>query len=560
MMRTVLYLRMSTDRQEASIPQQREALVAFAARQGHEIVGEYADEGISGDATHKRKGFQAMIRDAAGGGFDRILCWDQSRFGRFDSIEAGSWITPLRDAGVSLETMDGGVVDWSDFAGRVCYAVAQEGKHQFLRDLARSSLRGMAAKVRDGQGYYGGSTPYGYRRETVIVDRKRITTLVPDETTAPIVRRMFEAYAAAGGSLYSVVEMLNREGVRSPCRSKWKPNGCDLWRRGSVRRILTAPVYAGDLAWGRTMTGKYHARVGDEIIARRPGQRRTKNVPIVRRDAVPAIIDRDLFDTVQELMAKRKKATRRPGTVRPLSGLMTCGCCGSPMHVDGPHYRCSRGVNFGHGTRCRGSVTRAELALEAVAGGLHKNLLTPARLRAVKDRLERLVEEERKGSATDDGAALERRIADLDRQVVEGVARIPLLPKSLVPELAKGLDALRAQRDALARQREALGRAQEGDRLPVEERVAAAVAAAYGLREALRKADPAVLNHHLRALGVRVTVADATATVVVDPMAQFVETCSASVSTRNKSHAPLVTFTVPVPAGRPGPRPRRKAG
>jgi DNA invertase Pin-like site-specific DNA recombinase len=553
-MKSVLYMRMSTDRQEASISQQRDALVAFAAKQGHEIVGEYVDEGISGDATHKRKGFQAMIRAAAGGGFDRILCWDQSRFGRFDSIEAGSWITPLRDAGVSLETMDSGAVDWNDFAGRITFAVAQEGKNAFLRDLSRSSLRGMAAKIRDGRGLYGGSTPYGYRRETAIIDRKRITTLVSDEITGPIVQRMFETYAAAGGSLYSVVEMLNGEGIRSPY-------GCAQWRRSSVRRILTNPIYAGDIAWGRTMSGKYHARIGDEIVARRPGQRPAKNVPIVQRDAVPALVDRELFDRTQELLAKRKKATRRPASVRPLSGLVTCGCCGSPMHADGEHYRCSRGVDFGHGSRCTASAVRADIALDALAGGLQKNLLAPARLRAVKDRLERLVETERRATATGDTGGLDRRISDLDRQVSEGIARIPLLPKSLVPELAKNLDALRARRDALTRQRDAMGRAAPGDRLPVEDRVAQAIAAAYGLRDALRASDPAILNNLLRNLGVRVAVAPGAATVVVDPMpaAESVETCLVSEPTRNKSHTPLLSFTIAVPAGRPGPKPRRKA-
>ena len=555
MMRCVLYLRMSTDRQEASIPQQRDAIVAFAARNGREIVGEYLDEGISGDATNKRKGFQAMIRDAAGGGFDRILCWDQSRFGRFDSIEAGSWITPLRDAGVSLETIDGGVIDWSDFAGRVTFAVSQEAKHAFLRDLSRSSLRGMAAKIRDGRGIYGGSTPYGYRRETAIVDRRPVSTFALDETTAPVVRRMFHAYAEAGGSLNSVVVMLNDEGVPSPY-------GRAQWRRGSVRRVLANPIYAGDISWGRTMSGKYHARVGDEIVARRPGQRRARNVPIVHRDALPAIVDRRLFDAVQELLVVRKKATRRSRSTRPLSGLVTCGHCGSPMHVDGPHYRCSRGVDFGHNQRCGGSVARADHLLDAVADGLRRNLLASARLRSVKAKLARLVEAQRKEITAGDPAALDRRIAELDRQVAEGIARIPLLPKSLVADMAKGLDTVRSQRDALTRQREALEKAQEGDRLPVDDRVASAIAAAYGLRDALGNADPAVVNASLRSLGVRVSVAVPAGTVTVDPLAdeEIVGTCRAPVPTRDKSHGPLVSFEIALAPVRRGPRPRRAAG
>ena len=91
--RAVLYLRMSSDHQEQSIPSQRAELTAYAKRQGYTIVGEYVDEAISGDDTHKRVGFLAM-RDAAAA-FDVVLCWDQDRFGRFDLLDAGFWITHI---------------------------------------------------------------------------------------------------------------------------------------------------------------------------------------------------------------------------------------------------------------------------------------------------------------------------------------------------------------------------------------------------------------------------------------------------------------------------------
>ena len=82
------------------------------------------------DATEKRVAFQQMIRDAEEkGDFAVILCWDQDRFGRFDSIEAGRWIYPLRQAGVWLITVAQGRIDWNDFTGRVMYGIIQEGKH-----------------------------------------------------------------------------------------------------------------------------------------------------------------------------------------------------------------------------------------------------------------------------------------------------------------------------------------------------------------------------------------------------------------------------------------------
>jgi len=42
-----------------------------------------------------------------------FVCWDVERFGRFDSLEAGRWIYPLRRAGVRLHTRVDGEIDWA---------------------------------------------------------------------------------------------------------------------------------------------------------------------------------------------------------------------------------------------------------------------------------------------------------------------------------------------------------------------------------------------------------------------------------------------------------------
>jgi site-specific DNA recombinase len=97
--RAVAYYRMSTGQQEASIPRQRESVHAYAKANGYEIVREYEDTGISGDATERRTGFLGVRDDAGKGEFDVIPCWDKDRFGRFDSIEQGYRAKPLRDAG-----------------------------------------------------------------------------------------------------------------------------------------------------------------------------------------------------------------------------------------------------------------------------------------------------------------------------------------------------------------------------------------------------------------------------------------------------------------------------
>ncbi len=118
MINAVAYVRMSSDKQEASPKQQREEITKLAKRESYRILRWYTDEAVSGDATEKRIQFQQMIKDAKAGEFGAVLAWDQDRFGRFDSIEAGHWIYPLRKAGVCLVTVAQGRIDWSDFTSR----------------------------------------------------------------------------------------------------------------------------------------------------------------------------------------------------------------------------------------------------------------------------------------------------------------------------------------------------------------------------------------------------------------------------------------------------------
>jgi DNA invertase Pin-like site-specific DNA recombinase len=559
-MKVVLYLRMSTDRQDTSIGQQRTALERHAKRAGYEIVREYRDEGISGDATHKRRAFQRMIADAQAGEFDRIVCWDQSRFGRFDSIEAGSWIAPLRDAGVSLETLDGGVTDWSDSTGRITFTVQAEAKHGFLVDLARTALRGQVTKAAAADGMYGASASYGYRRETIIENRRRMTRLVPHEFEAEVVRRIFETYTGTGGTLLAVGEMLNREKIPAPRGAPW--------HRNAVRRILRNRTYVGDYVWGKTSSGKYFTRAGEEIVPRRRARRTMANDPIVHEGILPALVSRELFDEAQRLLEQRRRATRRPSSVKPLSGLLTCAKCGSPYHVNFRDYRCGRSVDFGDGSRCPGLVARGEPLLQAIAEQLQKHILAPKRLAILKTKLTRAARAMEQAAGRGDTAGLDRQIVELDRQITEGISRIPLVPKSLVPELAKGLEAKRVERDMLKRRRTAMGKKEKsGPAMP--ERIAEAIAAAYRLPQVLAEGNPAAVNEGLRRLGVRAYIDDGRARVVIDFRdpenrekhgKNASETCNAPIIVGFKSPHPLVIeFEVPVTSERPR-KTRGKAG
>ncbi len=69
--RAAIYLRKSTDQQEASIPGQRQACREYALKHGYQVVHEFVDSGISGvDSTADRREFQMLVAAAERGEFE----------------------------------------------------------------------------------------------------------------------------------------------------------------------------------------------------------------------------------------------------------------------------------------------------------------------------------------------------------------------------------------------------------------------------------------------------------------------------------------------------------
>ena len=302
MINAVGYIRMSSDKQEASPEQQRQEITALAKRDGYRIIHWYVDEGVSGDATDKRFDFQRMIRDAEGGSFQAVLCWDQDRFGRFDSIEAGHWIHPLRENGVHLVTIAQGKIDWSDFAGRMLYGIQQEGKHAYLRDLSRNVCRGLRAKAQRGE-WPAGTPPFGF------MAGKDEKLALGDPFQVRAVQRVYREYLS-GHSMMAIVEIMQEDKEPAPGLG---------WTIDTVKGILNNRLYTGDFVWGSRRTGKYNA-ASDE--------------PVEILDNHASIISMQTFDAVKKRRLEQRggKTPKRNGGSFVLAGLLKCNECGSAMY------------------------------------------------------------------------------------------------------------------------------------------------------------------------------------------------------------------------------------
>ena len=120
-----------------------------------------------------------------------------------------------------------------------------------------------------------------------------------DPATAPVVRRIFEEYAA-GEKAKDIINRLNEEGYRTVKGG--------LFNKNSIRRILQNEKYIGVYEY--------------------------KDIRV--EDGIPAIITRELFDKCQTMLQRHHRA---PAAKRDTSFLLTskifCGHCGEPMTGDG---------------------------------------------------------------------------------------------------------------------------------------------------------------------------------------------------------------------------------
>ena len=463
----VAYIRMSTDMQTDSPKQQKDEIRKLARRGRYDIIRWYEDLGISGDEVEKRPQFCRMLADASAlADFKVILCWDQDRFGRFDSLRAGFVIDPLRRIGVRLVTVAQGEIDWEDFAGRMMYSILQEGKHQYLRDLSRNVVRGMIETAKAGTRLV--APPYGYdkliynsqgdmiqrvqngQRFSKPKEWKSKLDISNNHQAVETVRWLFRTFMETDCTTRSLARSLNQRSIKNG-------NG-NCWRHEAVKRILTNPVYVGDYAFGFERCGKYY-ELGEDCeinkVIHRDIRLRRKEAPIHIQDHHPAIIDRKIFDRCQTKLAERKLTSRRPrNNCFLLSGLLFCGCCGSRMHGaryskrEGKYYRCPGST--GSSNSCKGVNIGGDDLEKCIIAKLLKLMD-----KSVRQRLKQAISKRvsmRNMLSLDQAGTLEKQLKQLDRRIERGAENLLLADAGAVQAAGAKLGEWKLERDKMAKQ------------------------------------------------------------------------------------------------------------
>ena len=331
------YLRLSREEaqggESGSITNQRSIISDYCKRNSINIVREFIDDGWSG-GNFERPGFQEMMRQLDAGGANTVITKDLSRLGR-DMRESSYYAEQFfPEHGIRyIAIADNFDTEQDNIMAPFQFAMNEV----YLRDGSRK-VRDVLKNKREN-GLYCACPPFGYRK-----DMRNNNQLVPDEITAPIVRRIFER-AADGESSRKIAMGLIEDGIIPPLkyrvlyRDNFSDEGAarvsDIWNYTTIKRILKNPVYLGHTLLGRSRKVSVKSKKKVELPK--------EDWAITQNTHEPLISER-LFDLANRNLGRGSNDFRSYEQIRKsiFSGIAVCAKCGGALCSCGTVYKGER--------------------------------------------------------------------------------------------------------------------------------------------------------------------------------------------------------------------------
>lgn len=415
--RVAAYCRVSTDReeQEHSFETQKAMYTEMIMmKPTWQMAGIYADEGITGTVAKKRPGFMKMIEDCRKGKIDMIVTKSVSRFSR-NNLDCLMYVRELKQLGIPIIFEKEGIntIQVSSELLLTLFGALSQAESE---SISMNVKLGIRQSLKNGNVRFSYKTFLGYRKGA---DGQ--PEIVPEQ--ADIVRRIYNDFLA-GATYLEIAKRLTEENVPTM-------GGGNRWFSERIKSILKNEKYKGDALLQKTY-------ITDPISKR--VKKNNGELPMYYvENSHPAIIERRIFDRVQEEIARRagKKKVKQTGTKTELgrySGkyalteLLYCGECGTPYRRctwsrDGKKkivWRCVSRLDYGK-KYCKNSPSVEESRLHnAIAAAITKKANSEEiNIGGIMNHIESF------GSQRDTDGIIQRqrRIAEIEK-VIDDLARL----------------------------------------------------------------------------------------------------------------------------------------
>ena len=321
-----LYERLSRDDnlegESYSIGNQKKLLAKVAKEKGYTNLVHFLDDGISG-VTMDRPGFVEMIRQLEQGKAAAVFVKDLSRLGR-NYIEVGRLTEEFfPDHDIRLVAVSDNI-DTAEGENELA-PIRNLFNEWYARDISKK--RRISNKIKGNAGEPMGQPPYGY-----IKDPNDPKHWIVDDEAAQVVRRVY-SMTLEGFGTEQIAAQLEKDDVLTP-RAYWLTKGIKRpgkgkqqpptkWNSFTITKILSLQEYCGDILNFKTYSKSYKnkKRIDND-----------RENWVVFQDVHEAIIERAVYEQVQQKRGKIRKRRTNNGEHNMFSGLLVCADCGSNLH------------------------------------------------------------------------------------------------------------------------------------------------------------------------------------------------------------------------------------
>ena len=321
-----LYERLSRDDnlegESYSIGNQKKLLAKVAKEKGYTNLVHFLDDGISG-VTMDRPGFVEMIRQLEQGKAAAVFVKDLSRLGR-NYIEVGRLTEEFfPDHDIRLIAVSDNI-DTAEGENELA-PIRNLFNEWYARDISKK--RRISNKIKGNAGEPMGQPPYGY-----IKDPNDPKHWIVDDEAAQVVRRVY-SMTLEGFGTEQIAAQLEKDDVLTP-RAYWLTKGIKRpgkgkqqpptkWNSSTITKILSLQEYCGDILNFKTYSKSYKnkKRIDND-----------RENWVVFQNVHVAIIERAVYEQVQQKRGKIRKRRTNNGEHNMFSGLLVCADCGSNLH------------------------------------------------------------------------------------------------------------------------------------------------------------------------------------------------------------------------------------
>ena len=285
------------------------------------FIDRYSDDGWSG-TNFDRPDFMRLMEDIKKGKINCVIVKDLSRLGR-NYILVGQYlemIFPMLNIRfISVNDRIDSIKDPASI-NNALVSFKNVMNDEYCRDISNKVRSSLDRKRSKGE-FIGSFASYGYMK-----DPDDHHHLIVDPVAAEVVKNIFDWFLQ-GMSIIGIAKRLNHMGIPNPsaykrqCGLNYKHPAGQLdsaWPDSSVKRVLKNRLYVGDMVQNKNRTKSYKVQVSVAVPE--------ENWVIVP-NMHEAIIDREKFETVQQLLMRDTRTSPGINHVSIFAGYIRCADC-----------------------------------------------------------------------------------------------------------------------------------------------------------------------------------------------------------------------------------------